>query len=325
MVGIAETATLSNLEVGTTKTNFFMKTQKLLLLTLLFFVSVCSFGQATGNTLTVLDITGSTVYWEYNFTATGGYISQSGPGAPLNVPVKIKLSNMGGTLPTFQAGDMNGNCDSYQSGSMNAAHTEFTTTLTSCCNPVAEINLTNGLRYWISIKCASSGGTPTCVTYSFSTVCEVYCVTFNMPGWASAICKNKNYAVTVTFADGSTTPIVVNFNNNMYQFCFTKPITSVTTSSFNCNCGISPERQAANEDLMQEIVVSPNPTKSTVQFQGKNLGSYHVSFYDTKGHAVIENAHLDAPVSLERQKPGIYVYVITNEEGFRQEGKIIKE
>ena len=103
-----------------------MKKLFLFFLTSLTFASN-SFGQASSSssTLTVSDLTGNYVYYVYNFTSSGGFISESGPGAPLNTPLKIKLSSSSGSIPTFVAGDMNGNCDNYQVGSMNSSNTEL--------------------------------------------------------------------------------------------------------------------------------------------------------------------------------------------------------
>lgn len=326
MVGIAETATLNNLKVSQLNPFFFMKLYKILL-ALTFFFSISSFGQATGNTLTVMDVTGTYVYWEHNFTDTGGNLGSSGPGAPIGTPIKIKMSSMGSYIPTFYAGDLHGNCDSYQTGSMNVGNTEFTTTLNSCCPSTTEVRLSNGLRYPITIPCAAGGTTPNCITYAISTVCEVYCISFFLPSWAPQICRNKNYTVVVGFTDGTSTTIIVNFNNNNTTFCFTKPINNLVSSTFgSCDCGINPYRQAnIAEPLKNRIEVAPNPARSVVWFKGDNLEQYTISIFDTEGKPVLEGGTIDSGISLEKQRKGVYVYVITDDFGYRQDGKIIKE
>lgn len=311
-----------------------MKLIKFLLLTV-FLNSFTSFGQATSNgaTLTVTDLSGNYVYYEYNFTATGGFISEFGPGAPLNTPVKIKLSSGAGSIPQFTTGDLNGNCDSYQTGSMNATNTEFITTLNSCCPSVAEMRLSNGLRFWVTIKCAPSGSTDVkCITFAISASCNLSCITFYLP--ANIPLCMRAYTVVISFADGSTTTILPNFATGNTTFCFPKTISTVVSSNFStCRCisTVPPLRQAANNDKItpagfenNKISISPNPVKSVIKFTGSDLSKYKISIFNPIGTEIIKNAKIDAEISIEHQTNGLYMYIITDENGYRQEGKFIK-
>lgn len=68
----------------------------------------------------------------------------------------------------------------------------------------------------------------------------------------------------------------------------------------------------------------PNPTKSEIIFKGENLNQYRVTIYDFKGNVVIKDKKLSDNFNLGKENTGLYFYVITDEKGFRQDGKLIK-
>lgn len=69
----------------------------------------------------------------------------------------------------------------------------------------------------------------------------------------------------------------------------------------------------------------PNKTSSVLNFSGENLEENSIEVYDLQGNVVIGKQTLTSSINLEAQKPGVYIYVITDGKDFRQEGKIIKE
>jgi hypothetical protein len=303
----------------------------------IFFTTVASFSQATtnGSTLTITDIAGNNIYWEYNFSSTGSPLGQSGPGVPLNTPLRFKLSSSSGALPIFVAGDLNGNCDSLQVGSMNSTNTQFTTTLNSCCPSTVEIRTSTGGKIGVVVKCATltGGGTGTsCITYSTCTsanTCNqsnVYCISFFLPS-NEPTCINKNYNVVLGFTDGTSTTIIVNFGLNNTFFCFAKPINTILSSNFaTCKCKVDLLLKEIKSDKKTgEINVIPNPTSSKIKFTGENLENYKISLFDISGKEIIHDLGINNEVSIENQAKGVYIYVIAGENGFRQEGKIIKE
>jgi hypothetical protein len=314
-----------------------MRLIKFLLLSI-FFTTVASFSQATtnGSTLTITDIAGNNIYWEYNFSSTGSPLGQSGPGVPLNTPLRFKLSSSSGALPKFVAGDLNGNCDSLQVGSMNSTNTQFTTTLKSCCPSTVEIRTAEGGIIRFDVKCATltgGGGTGiNCITYStctsFNTCIQsnVFCISFFLSS-TTPTCITKNYTVVVGFTDGSSTTIIVNFGLNNTVFCFAKPISKILSSNFaTCNCGDDLLlKQIKSDKKTGEINVIPNPTSSKIKFTGENLENYKISLFDISGKEMIHDLGINNEVSIENQAKGVYIYVIEGENGFRQEGKIIKE
>lgn len=90
-------------------------------------------------------------------------------------------------------------------------------------------------------------------------------------------------------------------------------------------CFIHPDCSLGFRMANPEIKVSPNPTSSTIKFDGENLSNYTISIFNSNGTEIIKDAKIDTNISLEKQQKGIYLYIITDANGFRQEGKIIKE
>ncbi|WP_125721857.1 T9SS type A sorting domain-containing protein [Flavobacterium ustbae] len=305
------------------------------LIVFLFLSTFKGNSQATssGSTLTVSNVAGTVIYYEHNINLSGGFISSSGAGAPLNTPIKIKISSAGTSVsPRFVTGELNGECDTYSVGSMNSTNTEFVTTLNNCCNSVAE-GFANGMRFEIPIKCTTPSGGSGCITYNFSTNCDLYCATFYLSS-NNAICRAKNYTAQIGFTDGTSTSIIVNFASNNTVFCFVKPISGILSSTFNgcttCYTGPSPERTASAIEETESnstfaIIVSPNPTTSVLNFTGENLEKYNISLFDSKGKKMIKDAKITSQINVENFTKGIYVYVITDANGFKQEGKIIKD
>jgi|GEM_PF-3232682 len=288
---------------------------------------------SSGSTLTVSNVAGTVIYYEHNITLSGGFISSSGAGAPLNTPIKIKISSAGASVnPYFITGELNGECDTYSVGSMNSTNTEFVTTLNNCCNSVAE-GFANGIRFEIPIKCSVPAGGVGCITYNFSTYCDLYCATFYLSS-NNAICRTKNYTAQIGFTDGTSTSITVNFGANNTVFCFLKPISGILSSTFSgcttCYTGPSPERKvSATEEIESnstyEIIVSPNPTTSVLNFTGENLEKYNISLFDSNGKQLIKDTKLTSQINVDNFVKGVYMYVITDGNGFKQEGKIIKD
>lgn len=74
-----------------------------------------------------------------------------------------------------------------------------------------------------------------------------------------------------------------------------------------------------------KIIISPNPTSSIIKFEGDNLNNYRIDIFDNKGREIVRDTKIDENINLEKQGKGIYIYIITDENGYKQEGKIIKE
>jgi hypothetical protein len=74
-----------------------------------------------------------------------------------------------------------------------------------------------------------------------------------------------------------------------------------------------------------QIIVSPNPTSSIIKFEGEDLSKYKISIIDGNGIEIIQNRNINREINIQDQKAGIYFYKITDENGFIQQGKIIKQ
>ena len=73
-----------------------------------------------------------------------------------------------------------------------------------------------------------------------------------------------------------------------------------------------------------KIKVYVNPTSSKIEFIGSNLSKFKVSVFDLNGIEVLKNTKIDQEISIDKLNSGILLYVITDENGYKQKGKIIK-
>jgi hypothetical protein len=103
-----------------------------------------------------------------------------------------------------------------------------------------------------------------------------------------------------------------------YNEC-TRPGMDNTTNS-------QPRIMSAPESIDKiDISVFPNPTTSVITFVGENLNNCKVSIFNSFGNSVIKNSKINQSIDLEKEKNGIYVYIITDDSGYRKKGKIIKK
>ncbi|MEM0998834.1 MAG: T9SS type A sorting domain-containing protein [Bacteroidota bacterium] len=69
----------------------------------------------------------------------------------------------------------------------------------------------------------------------------------------------------------------------------------------------------------------PNPVNNSVIVKGANRNGYTISVLDLQGKYLIKDQPLSPSHNLDAVAPGVYLYVITSQNGFRQEGKIVKQ
>lgn len=93
----------------------------------------------------------------------------------------------------------------------------------------------------------------------------------------------------------------------------------------DCNNGLPGGGGPGEGRSMMNISVFPNPTTSTVSFTGEKIEQYQISIYDMYGNTVIKGARLSREINLKKQKPGTYIYVITDGKGYHQKGRIVKK
>ncbi|MGC4039888.1 MAG: T9SS type A sorting domain-containing protein [Flavobacterium sp.] len=213
-----------------------------------------------------------------------------------------------------------------------------------------------------SIKATGLGAFQICVTYFDETGCHQCCLSgttvacditgttindVNQLGSAEVAFyvtppntpytpTGFSYLWTFTFADGSTAnstsqvgKVDIDCSNRVrtVSVVITSALcTKTITKTYGLgNGGTDPGICGTSGMSKMGINVYPNPAKSNLNFEGKNLDQFKVTFYNEKGDVVIKERKLEKSFSIENLKPGIYVYQITNANGDKQEGKIVKE
>ncbi|PWJ97254.1 putative secreted protein (Por secretion system target) [Flavobacterium araucananum] len=186
-----------------------------------------------------------------------------------------------------------------------------------------------------SITVCNQGNSIDCITAALSVSDGLNCITFTRVNTSCPLC----YCVKIKFTDNTTTSFNLNFGSgDILKNCFAKTISNVVSINSSSNCGgcaanvtfkqaeeVPMDKFEVNLVQKDRITVSPNPTKSIIKFEGTDLNKYQISIFDEKGKEIKINSKIDNAISLEKEKKGIYIYVITDESGYKQKGKIIKE
>ncbi|NOU15944.1 MAG: T9SS type A sorting domain-containing protein [Bacteroidales bacterium] len=170
--------------------------------------------------------------------------------------------------------------------------------------------------------------------YQLNVLGDEYIKFYTMPSIQSGGVNNFNYLWTFTYQDGSTSTsnvrepyIPINCSNPVVYttVVITSTICSKTITK-NWIPGVCGTLNYSNKiKSTKTIKVSPNPTSSLIKFDGENLSNYKVSIFNSNGIEIIKNSKIDEGISIEKQEKGIYIYILTDENGYKQEGKIIKE
>ena len=179
-------------------------------------------------------------------------------------------------------------------------------------------------------------GTTTCDinqngTYQLNVTGSENVKFYTMPSIQSGGVNSFSYLWTFTYQDGTTS--TSNVREPYIPIYCSNPViqTTVLITSTICSktitkvwspgvCGTSGQLRISNN-----IKVSPNPTNSIINFDGIDLSIYNISIFDRNGIEIIKNSKINQPLSLDKFEKGIYLYIITNDLGYKQDGKIIKE
>lgn len=314
-----------------------MKTK---LIAFLLFISLFSFGQdpsgcnssnwpssvpAGGTTGVAFSVpAGSGTGWTYKWVVTSS-LQIVGSATGTTAYIRGNASFNSGTVYVTR----------YKDGVSACADMKFVT-ITPNCNPCITCNYNFGIsdKYtsgpesninMVELSIAGSNTFPAGTTYSFAITRQDGNVQYYDPivlptkrRWVETSFGNRITNATVIASYLSCTKTVsVDFkcaipNNDIDGVCFPE-----------CDC---PE----NDDVVltkisTTIKVSPNPTSSVIKFEGKDLNNYKVSIFNYNGTEIITNSKIDQEINLAKQQKGIYFYIITDDKGFKQEGKIIKE
>jgi len=94
----------------------------------------------------------------------------------------------------------------------------------------------------------------------------------------------------------------------------------------DCNGNYVPAGMDKPKTNMKQILVYPNPTKDKISF---NFGLYSrltISIYNVQGTQVFSKSFSHSPtINIKDFSSGIYIYTISNDEGFFERGKIVVE
>lgn len=75
----------------------------------------------------------------------------------------------------------------------------------------------------------------------------------------------------------------------------------------------------------QKFRLFPNPATSNIQIEGPELVKHTISILDMQGKVILEESDLTKEIDLEGKATGAYFYIIKDEDGQQQSGKIIKQ
>ncbi len=68
-----------------------------------------------------------------------------------------------------------------------------------------------------------------------------------------------------------------------------------------------------------------NPTKTNIEFDGKDHEKYLISIYSISGNLMLDKMILKKNINIDNLKTDIYFYHIYDNNGYNQQGKIIKK
>lgn len=171
-----------------------------------------------------------------------------------------------------------------------------------------------------------------CISNSITSVDGLSCLKFTR--FNTSTCGSC-YCVKIKFTDNTTTSFNINFGSgNTVMNCFSKTIASVTSITASTNCGgcesgttYKTASIIEKNDIIVEksrIIVSPNPTNSVVRFDGLDLDKYKILIYDVTGKSIFKETKINTEINISKLMNGVYLYIITDDFGFSQEGKIVK-
>lgn len=79
-------------------------------------------------------------------------------------------------------------------------------------------------------------------------------------------------------------------------------------------------------DQQKQILAYPNPTRDWVHFEPGLYTNLQLTLYDQNGRELLSRPiSSDTHINLSEFRAGVYIYVIQNQKGFLEKGKLIKE
>ncbi len=293
--------------------------------------SCLTYGQSgCGSTVSVTSRDSKTTYLETVYDAAGNVASTSG-AVPWDTPVRFTIATPCATGSYFLSPEFDGGFDSYESGSsvFNSDNrligfiTSFANT-NSDANPQFSLQISlNGLLKTVVLQAVPPPPPPmVCFNYEITRCGEMKCIVFHRIDPLCHLC----YKIFVKYTDGSTGTFPISFSTGeTVMICSEKEVSSVNGSVIiECKEG-SFERPAAAVEVTKRISLYPNPAQSEINFEGESLEGYKLSMFDANGRKIISDVTPDHPISISQYAPGMYFYILSDEKGYSQSGKVIKQ
>ena len=80
------------------------------------------------------------------------------------------------------------------------------------------------------------------------------------------------------------------------------------------------------EQMDKQILVYPNPAKDNVNFVFGLYQNLEISIYNLMGEIILSDKYKSsATIDISNLPTGTYIYKITGENGFYEEGKLVKQ
>lgn len=213
-------------------------------------------------------------------------------------------------------------------------------------NTVSILGLSAG-TFDLSVTYFDETGCHFCVTSYIITSCDIdqygiyyvnqygseYLKFYTMPSIIIGGQNNYSYLWTFTYEDGTSSsstdrePYIPVFCSNPIinaSVLITSSICSKTINDYGWGSVCGSNHFYSKHKSIPIIKVGPNPTRSLLYFEGKNLHRYKISIFNQTGKLIISNSNLKN-ISVVNFLKGIYFYRITGPSGFRQSGSIVKE
>ncbi|AWI27044.1 T9SS type A sorting domain-containing protein [Flavobacterium pallidum] len=314
-----------------------MKTITNAMLVLALACSCLTYGQpGCGSTVSVTSPDKKTIFSETVYDAAGHVQSATG-AIPWDTPVHFRIISPCGALSYFLSPELQGGYDSYETGSsiFNTDNrlVEFTTSFT---NPMLEqdpkitiLTAINGNVSALKMNTAPAIPPPpppaTCINYEITRCGEMNCIRFTRFDAACHLC----YKVFVRYTDGTSGSFPISFlTGEKVMICSEKLVDRVIASvAIDCKEANFERKAPVAEatETQKRVTLYPNPAQSEINFEGDDLSGYKISVFDANGRKIIDDDTPDHPISLSNYASGIYFYTLTDEKGYSQQGKLMKQ
>ncbi|MGB3464270.1 MAG: T9SS type A sorting domain-containing protein [Cyclobacteriaceae bacterium] len=90
-------------------------------------------------------------------------------------------------------------------------------------------------------------------------------------------------------------------------------------------CFVHPRCGLEGRLIVDEVKLFPKPAQSTIKLDGLDSNIYTIEIFDTSGNLQLQQRIANDELNINSLKKGTYLYILTDDKGLRQKGKILKE